>query len=43
MTVTREGFTLENANIPTGKHRLILQVQDAKQRVAERELRVEVE
>ncbi len=43
VTVTREGFTLENANIPTGKHRLILQVQDAKQRVAERELRVEVE
>lgn len=43
VTVTREGFSLENANIPPGKHRLILQVQDAKQRLAERELRVEVE
>lgn len=41
--VTREGFALENANIPAGKHRLTLQVMDEKQRVAERELRVEVE
>ena len=41
--VTREGFTLDNAQIPVGKHRLTLQVQDEKQRVAERELRVEVE
>lgn len=41
--VTAEGFTLDKANIPAGKHRLILQVQDDKQRVAERELRVEVE
>ena len=41
--VTREGFTLDNAQIPAGKHRLTLQVQDEKQRVAERELRVEVE
>ena len=43
VTVTREGFSLDNANIPVGKHRLTLQVQDSKQRVAERELRVEVE
>lgn len=42
-TVTREGFTIENAQIPVGKHRLILQVQDDKRRVAERELRIEVE
>ena len=41
--VTKEGFHLDNAQIPTGKHRLILQVQDEKQRVAERELKVEVE
>ena len=41
--VTKEGFSLENAQIPVGKHRLTMQVQDEKQRVAERELRVEVE
>ena len=41
--VTPEGFALENAQIPVGKHRLTLQVQDEKQRVAERELRFEVE
>jgi hypothetical protein len=41
--VTPEGFALENAQIPVGKHRLTLQVQDDKQRVAERELRFEVE
>ena len=41
--VEAQGFTLENAQIPVGKHRLILQVQDDKQRVAERELRFEVE
>ncbi len=43
VTVTPEGFVLPNANIPVGKHRLTLQVQDSKQRIAERELRVEVE
>lgn len=41
--VTPEGFSLENAQIPVGKHRLTMQVQDEKQRVAERELRFEVE
>ena len=41
--VTREGFAMENAQIPVGKHRLTLQVQDELKRVAERELRVEVE
>jgi hypothetical protein len=41
--VTPTGFSLDKAQIPPGKHRLILQVQDDKQRVAERELRVEVE
>jgi hypothetical protein len=43
VTVTKDGFSLENAQIPVGKHRLTMQVQDEKQRVAERELRVEVE
>lgn len=43
VTVTSEGFTLENAQIPVGKHRLILQVSDDKQRMAERELKFEVE
>lgn len=43
VTVTKEGFSLENAKIPADKHRLTLQIQDEKQRVAERELRVEVE
>ena len=41
--VTAAGFSLDNALIPPGKHRLTLQVQDEKQRVAERELRVEVD
>ncbi len=41
--VTKDGFTLENAQIPSGKHRLTLQVQDERQRLAERELRFEVE
>ena len=41
--VTSQGFTLDNAQIPVGKHRLTMQVQDDKMRVAERELRVEVE
>jgi hypothetical protein len=41
--VTPVGFSLDNAQIPVGKHRLTLQIQDEKQRVAERELRVEVE
>ena len=41
--VSATGFSLENAQIPVGKHRLTMQVQDEKQRVAERELRVEVE
>jgi hypothetical protein len=41
--VTKEGFALESAQIPAGKHRMTMQVTDEKQRVAERELRVEVE
>lgn len=41
--VSAEGFKLDKANIPKGKHRLILQIQDAKKRLAERELRIEVE
>ena len=41
--VAKEGFSMDNAQIPAGKHRLILQVQDELKRVAERELKVEVE
>jgi hypothetical protein len=40
---TEEGLTFDKAQIPAGKHRLFLVVEDAKQRVAERELRIEVE
>lgn len=43
VTVSPKGFTVDNAQIPPGKHRLILQVFDEKQRVAERDLRIEVE
>ena len=43
VTVTKDGFSLTDAKIPSGKHRLTLQVQDDKQRVAERELRLVVE
>jgi hypothetical protein len=42
VNVTSEGFALDKAQIPVGKHRLTLQVQDEKQRMAERELRIEV-
>lgn len=41
--IGKEGFNLENAQIPTGRHRLTVQIQDMKQRVAERELRLEVQ
>ena len=43
VTVTKAGFSLADAKIPAGKHRLTLQVQDEKQRLAERELRLVVE
>ena len=41
--VTPTGFSLDNAQIPVGKHRLTMRIEDEKQRVAERELRIEVE
>ena len=40
---TAEGFSFEKAQVPPGKHRLAVQVADEKQRLAERELRIEVE
>ena len=43
VTVTKDGFSLDNALVPPGRHRLTLQVLDEKQRVAERKLRLEVE
>ena len=41
--VTPQGFSIDKAQIPTGKHRLTLQVLDQKQRLAVRELRLKVE
>ena len=41
--VTTEGVSFDKAQIPPGKHKLVLQVQDEKQRIGERELRIEVE
>ncbi len=43
VAVTADGFTLDQAKIPKGRHRLTLQIQDIKQRMAERELRIEVD
>lgn len=43
VNVSSEGFALENAKIPVGRHRLILQIADDKQRLGERELKFEVE
>ena len=43
VAVTPAGFSLGSAQIPAGRHKLTLQVQDEKQRFAERELRIEVE
>jgi hypothetical protein len=40
---TEKGIAFDKAQIPAGKHRLFILVEDAKQRVAERELRIEVE
>lgn len=37
------GFALEQAQVPPGKHKLVLVVQDEKQRTAEREIRLDVE
>lgn len=41
--VTSEGFRVDKADIPKGKHRLVLQVLDNKNRVAEKDLRLIVE
>lgn len=41
--INKEGFDYQNAKLPVGRHRLTLQVQDEKQRFAERELKFEVE
>lgn len=41
--VTPEGVSFDKAQVPPGKHKLVLQVQDDKQRIGERELRIEVE
>jgi hypothetical protein len=41
--VTPQGVSFDKAQVPPGKHKLVLQVQDEKQRTGERELRIEVE
>jgi len=41
--VTPEGFSFDHAQIPVGRHKLTLRVEDEKQRTAERELRFVVE
>lgn len=41
--VTAQGVTLAQVQVPPGKHKLVFQVEDEKQRVAERELRFEAE
>jgi hypothetical protein len=38
-----QGFTLERAQVPPGKHKLVFQIEDTQRRVAERELRFEAE
>jgi len=40
---TPTGFTLDKVQIPAGRHKVVLQVQDERQRLAEKELRFEVE
>lgn len=42
VSVTDKGLTIKNAQIPTGRHRLFLEVTDSKGRKAERELRIQV-
>jgi len=41
--VTHTGFHLANADIPKGKHRLMIQITDDKNRTAEKYIRLEVE
>lgn len=41
--LTPAGFSLDNAQIPSGRHRLVVQVRDGKDRLAEADLRFEVE
>jgi hypothetical protein len=43
VTLTDKGLKIHNAQIPTGKHRLFLEVSDSKGRKAERELRIHVQ
>lgn len=43
LTLTPTGFTLDNVQIPSGRHRLLVQLRDDRQRPAEIDLRFEVE
>jgi hypothetical protein len=42
VTLTDQGLTIQNAQIPSGRHRLFLEVSDSKGRKAQRELRLQV-
>ena len=41
-TVTETGVVVDNAQVPDGQHRLILQVADDQGNIAEQELRIRV-
>lgn len=41
--VTPAGFHLDKADIPKGKHRLLIQITDDKDRTAEKDIRLQVE
>lgn len=41
--VSPQGFSVAQVQVPPGKHLLVFQIEDEKQRVAEVELRLEVE
>ena len=41
--LTAQGFSIAQVQVPPGRHKLVFQVEDTRQRVAERELRFEAE
>lgn len=41
--VTKEGISVDKAELPPGNHRLVLKVQDSAERTAEREVRFTVQ
>ena len=43
LRVAKSGLKIENAEIPSGSHRLFLRIADSKERVTETEVRFAVE